>query len=71
MDFQLNDEQRMWQQTAHDFCATEVRPEAAEMDKEATLNVDVVRKMGPLGLLGLTIPELHGGAGVGPGDGPI
>lgn len=64
MDFQLNDEQRMWKQTVHEFCAAEIKPDAAEMDKLAKLNLDAVRKMGPLGLLGLTIPESYGGAGV-------
>ena len=64
MDFQLSDEQRMWQQAVHDFCSAEVKPLAAEMDEKATLNQDAVRKMGPLGLLGLNIPEEYGGAGM-------
>jgi len=64
MDFQLSDEQRMWQQAVHDFCSAEVKPLAAEMDEKATFNQDAVRKMGPLGLLGLNIPEEYSGAGV-------
>jgi alkylation response protein AidB-like acyl-CoA dehydrogenase len=64
MDFQLNEEQRMWQQTVHDFCATEVRPSATEMDKTASFNYEAVKKMGPLGILGMTIPEAYGGSGV-------
>jgi alkylation response protein AidB-like acyl-CoA dehydrogenase len=64
MDFQLNDEQRMWQQTVHDFCATEVKPLAAEMDKTASFNRDAVSKMGPLGILGMNAPEELGGSGV-------
>ncbi|OGO19146.1 MAG: acyl-CoA dehydrogenase [Chloroflexi bacterium RBG_16_48_8] len=64
MDFQLNDEQRMWQQTVHDFCATEVKPQAPEMDKTASFNRDAVKKMGPLGLLGMNIPEAYGGSAV-------
>jgi alkylation response protein AidB-like acyl-CoA dehydrogenase len=64
MDFKLTDEQRMWKKAVHDFCAAEVRPAAAEMDKHATFNQEAVRKMGPLGLLGLNVPEEHGGAGV-------
>jgi alkylation response protein AidB-like acyl-CoA dehydrogenase len=64
MDFELNDEQRMWRLAVHDFCAQEVRPVAAELDAKAEFNEKAVRKMGPLGLLGLLIPEEYGGAGV-------
>jgi alkylation response protein AidB-like acyl-CoA dehydrogenase len=64
MEFQLNDEQRMWKKTVHDFCATEVKPQAAEMDKNETFNHEAVKKMGPLGLLGLNIPETYGGTGI-------
>ena len=63
MDFKLTDEQRMWKKAIHDFCAAEVRPAAAEMDKHATFNQEAVHKMGPLGLLGLNVPEENGGAG--------
>jgi alkylation response protein AidB-like acyl-CoA dehydrogenase len=64
MDFELNDEQRMWRLAVHDFCAQEVRPLAAELDAKAEFNEKAVKKMGPLGLLGLVIPEEYGGAGV-------
>jgi alkylation response protein AidB-like acyl-CoA dehydrogenase len=64
MDFQLTDEQRMWKKTVHDFCAAEVKPHAAEMDKNATFQHEAVNKMGPLGLLSLNIPEAYGGVGI-------
>ena len=64
MDFQLTEEQSMWRQTVHDFVAKEVRPQAAEMDRTATFHAEAFRKMAPLGLLGLNIPEDLGGAGV-------
>jgi len=64
MDFRLTNEQRMWQQAVHDFCATEVKPQAAEMDKTASFNSEAVKKMGPLGLLGMSIPEEYGGSAV-------
>jgi alkylation response protein AidB-like acyl-CoA dehydrogenase len=64
MDFQLNDEQRMWQQAVHDFCATEVKSQAAEKDKTASVNLNAIKKMGPLGLLGMNIPEEYGGSNV-------
>lgn len=64
MDFELTSEQRMWREAVHDFCAREVRPFAAEMDARAEFNAAAVRKMAPLGLLGLNIPEEFGGSGV-------
>jgi alkylation response protein AidB-like acyl-CoA dehydrogenase len=66
MNFDLSDEQRMWQEAVHDFVAREVRPRAHEVDEEARFNWDATRKMGPLGLLGLNVPEEYGGAGVDP-----
>ncbi len=64
MNFDLTDEQRMWRETVHDFVAREVKPKAHEVDETAEFNWPAVRKMGPLGLLGLNIPEEYGGAGV-------
>lgn len=64
MDFDLTDEQRMWRAAVHDFVAREVRPRAREIDENARFNWEAARKMGPLGLLGLNIPDEYGGAGV-------
>jgi alkylation response protein AidB-like acyl-CoA dehydrogenase len=64
MDFDLTSEQKTWQKTVHDFVAKEVQPKAAEVDVTSEFNWTAARKMGPLGLLGLNIPEEYGGAGV-------
>ncbi len=64
MDFNLNEEQRMWKDVVHDFVAREVKPKAAELDETHELNWPAIRKMGQLGLLGLNVPEEYGGAGV-------
>jgi alkylation response protein AidB-like acyl-CoA dehydrogenase len=64
MDFDLNEEQRMWKKTVHDFVAAEVLPKAREVDETDQFNWEAVRKMGPIGLLGLSVPEEYGGAGV-------
>lgn len=64
MNFDLTDEQRMWRTTVHDFVAKEVKPKAHEVDETGEFNWPAVRKMGPLGMLGLNIPEEYGGAGV-------
>ena len=64
MDFDLNEEQRMWQKAVHDFVAAEVRPFAREADEIGEFNWKAVHKMGPLGMLGLNIPEEFGGPGI-------
>jgi alkylation response protein AidB-like acyl-CoA dehydrogenase len=64
MDFDLNEEQRMWKKTVHEFVAAELQPKAREVDETGEFNWPAVRKMGPIGLLGLSVPEEFGGAGV-------
>jgi alkylation response protein AidB-like acyl-CoA dehydrogenase len=64
MNFDLTEEQKLWQKTVHDFVAKEVQPKAHDVDVTSEFNWDAVRKMGPLGLLSLSIPEEYGGAGV-------
>lgn len=64
MNFDLTEEQRLWQKTVHDFVAKEVQPKAREVDVTGEFNWEATRRMGPLGLLGLNIPEEYGGAGV-------
>ena len=64
MDFELSQEQRMWRSTVHDFVAREVKPKAREVDEKGEFNWAAVHKMGPLGLLGLSVPEEYGGPGV-------
>jgi len=63
MDFQLNDEQRMWREAIHDFCRSELKPRAAETDESMQLPMDVIKKMANLGALALTVPEADGGPG--------
>jgi len=64
MDFDLTDEQRMWKDTIHDFVSREVKPAASRVDEEGEFNWPAVHKMGPIGLLGLNVPEEFGGPGV-------
>jgi len=64
MDFELTEEQRLMQQTARDFAAREVAPKAAELDKTGRWPDEIVAKMAELGLLGVAVPEKHGGAGM-------
>lgn len=64
MNFDLNEEQRMWRNAVHDFVAREVKPKAREVDEKAEFNWEAAKKMGGIGLLGLNIPEEYGGTGV-------
>ena len=62
MDFELTKEQRDFQRIVHDFVAQEVRPLAKHVDETGEFNWQAVKKMGPLGMLGLQVPEEYGGA---------
>ena len=66
MDFQLTEEQQMFQDMVHDFAEKELKPRARHTDEASEFNAEAVKKMGPLGLLGLNVPEEYGGAGVDP-----
>jgi len=63
MDFEFTEEQQMIRKMVRDFAENEIRPIAKEMDASEEFPWDVIRKMGSLGLMGLTIPEEYGGAG--------
>ena len=62
MDYELTAEQRELREVVHDFVARELRPRARHTDETGEFNWPAVRKMGPLGLLGLEVPEEYGGA---------
>jgi len=64
MDFDLNDEQKAWKKAAHDFVGKVVKPKAREVDENEEFNWEAVRKGGPIGLMGLSIPEAYGGSNV-------
>lgn len=62
MNFQLTEEQREFRHFVHEFVAQEVRPMARHTDETGEFNWTAVKKMGPIGLLGLEVPEAYGGA---------
>lgn len=62
--FNPTDEHRMLREMVADFTAREVEPQAAEHDEKSKFNVDLFRKLGELGLLGITVPAEWGGAGM-------
>jgi butyryl-CoA dehydrogenase len=63
MNFDPTDEQRRWRDLARDFAQAEIRPRAADLDREQRFPYDIVSDMARLGLLGLTLPEEYGGSG--------
>ena len=63
MNVELTQEQQMVQAMAREFAEGEVRPIAAEIDREARFPHETVKRMGELGLLGITVPEQWGGSG--------
>src|SRR4051812_32450338 len=64
MDFELSDEQRLLQDTVRRFVDDRVLPNAIENDIEHRLDLDAIAGMAELGILGIVIPEEHGGAGL-------
>jgi alkylation response protein AidB-like acyl-CoA dehydrogenase len=65
MSFQLTAEQEMVSLMARDFARREIEPFAARREKEEIFPLDVVKKMGELGLLGMMVPPEYGGSGAG------
>ncbi|MBC7356965.1 MAG: acyl-CoA dehydrogenase [Desulfacinum sp.] len=64
MHFELTEEQRMIQDMARKFAEREIAPVAAELDRTHKHPEEIVKKMGELGLMGITIPPEYGGAGM-------
>jgi butyryl-CoA dehydrogenase len=63
MDLSLTEEQRMIQTMARDFANSEVAPKAKELDKTGRWPSELVKRLGELGLMGVSVPEEYGGAG--------
>jgi len=64
VDFELTEAQRAVRDMVREFAEREIRPAAAHYDERSEFPWDLVRKMGPLGLLGMVVPEAYGGAGM-------
>ncbi|HGY9581888.1 TPA: acyl-CoA dehydrogenase family protein [Vibrio harveyi] len=64
MDFELNEDQRMFADTAKQFAAERLAPMAAEWDEKQIFPKDILREAGELGFLSLYTPEEQGGLGL-------
>lgn len=64
MNFERNESQVMIAQMVRDFAEKEIKPNLNQWDADEFFPVDVMKKMGELGLLGIYIPEEYGGSGL-------
>jgi len=62
--FNPTEEHSMLRRTVRDFVKNEVEPQALHHDRKEQFNLPLFRKLGELGLLGLTVPEKYGGTGL-------
>jgi len=65
ISFDLSENQKMIAQMVRDFGAKEIRPKMMEWDESQHFPIDLFKKMGTLGLMGVLVPEEYGGAGFG------
>jgi glutaryl-CoA dehydrogenase (non-decarboxylating) len=65
LDFELTEEQQLLQQTVHEWAAREIAPRIKELDRQHCFDRDrVLGGMAELGLLGISVPQAYGGAGM-------
>jgi butyryl-CoA dehydrogenase len=64
MSYQLNEEQKMIQAMVKDLAREAILPTAAERDKTKEFPADIIKQMGELGLMGMSVPPEYNGAGV-------
>ncbi|MGM0566385.1 MAG: acyl-CoA dehydrogenase family protein [Bacteroidota bacterium] len=57
----ITEEHELIRQTVRDFAEREIKPVAAELDEKEQFSADLTKKMGELGLFGMTLPEEFGG----------
>ncbi len=61
--FNPTEPHRLLRQTVKDFVSKEVEPQALDHDRREIFNLSLFRRLGELGLLGITVPEEYGGSG--------
>ena len=64
MNFAPTDEQKMLRDMVKKFCEAELKPIAAHLDETHTQPEEICRKLGAMGVMGVSVPEEYGGAGM-------
>lgn len=65
MDFSLNENQQMIADMIRDFGKSNIKPKLMEWDESQEFPVEVFKKLGELGLMGVLVPQEYGGSGFG------
>jgi isovaleryl-CoA dehydrogenase len=65
LQFDLGDDIAMLRDSLQQFTSAEITPRAAEIDRNDQFPMDLWRKFGELGVLGMTVPEEYGGTDMG------
>ncbi len=65
LQFDLGEDIAMLRETLQQFTAAEITPRAGEIDRTDQFPMDLWRKFGELGVLGMTVPEAYGGTDMG------
>lgn len=64
MNFNLTEQQKLFQKVIREFCEKELKPIASKIDQEEYFPFDLYKKMGKMGMMGMTVPQEYGGAGI-------
>jgi butyryl-CoA dehydrogenase len=64
MNFELTEDQLAVQEVARGFAEKKLMPRAEEFDSESKMDMALLKEMGELGLMGITLPEEYGGSGM-------
>ena len=65
LNFNLGEDIDMLRESVYQFCAAQIAPRAAEIDRSNEFPMDLWRQLGDMGLLGITADEQYGGTGMG------
>ncbi len=65
MNFDISENEKMIQQMVRDFAEKEIRPNIMKWDETQEFPIDLFKKAGKLGLMGVLVPEEYNGAGMG------